>query len=141
TPEARERLRGAEPLALGLELVVFGAFLASLGDGLSAVLQTVRGNVLIFGTLIFAVLVPLLIHGRIGERRPWGLPATAVSVLIGGLIMRYGTVTTPGEILRRGPSVAASYAPEGHRHRGESGADIHNYGNTIRPRSKLPVNQ
>ena len=44
TPEARARLEGAEPLALGLELVVLGAFVASLGDNLGPVLQTVRGN-------------------------------------------------------------------------------------------------
>lgn len=141
TPEARERLRGAEPLALGLELVVLGAFLASLGDGLGAVLQTVRGNLLVFGTLTLGILVPLLIYGRVGERRPWGLPAAAVCVLVGGLLLRYGTVTTPGELLRRGPSTVASFAPEEHRRRGDSGADIGNYVDKIRERSKLPVDR
>jgi formate-dependent nitrite reductase membrane component NrfD len=141
TPEARERLRGAEPLALGLELVVLGAFLASLGDGLTAVLQTVRGNLLVFGTLTLGILVPLLIHGRVGQRRPWGVPAAAACVLVGGLLMRYGTVTTPGELLRRGPSALASFAPEEHRRRGDSGADIGNYVDTVHERTKLPVDR
>jgi formate-dependent nitrite reductase membrane component NrfD len=111
TPAARERLESAEPLAVGLELVILGAFVASLGDNLGAVLLTVRGNVLIFGTLILAVLVPLLLHGRIGNRRRWAIPAAAVSALVGGLLLRYGAVTTPGELLRRGPAVADAFGP------------------------------
>src|SRR5262249_48867187 len=75
TPEARERLASSEPLALGLELVVLGAFLVSLGDELFPVLMTVRGNVMIFGTLTLGILGPLLIHGRVGHRRPGGVPA------------------------------------------------------------------
>src|SRR5262249_61608385 len=43
TETARARLEGSEPLALGLELVVLGAFVASLGDGVVTVLATVRG--------------------------------------------------------------------------------------------------
>src|SRR5947208_1973186 len=46
TPAARQRLLDAEPLALGLELVILGAFLASLGGHLTEVLLTVRGNIL-----------------------------------------------------------------------------------------------
>src|SRR5262249_49666741 len=141
TPEARERLRGAEPLALGLELIVLGAFLASLGENLGPVLQTVRGFILVFGTLLFAILVPLLIHSRVGERKRWGVPAAAACVLLGGLLLRFGAVTTPGELLRRGPATLTRFAPEEHRHRGESGADIHNYKDKPRPRSKLPVDE
>jgi formate-dependent nitrite reductase membrane component NrfD len=141
TEEARERLRGAEPLALGLELVILGAFLASLGGNLGAVLLTVRGNILVFGTLALGILVPLLLHGRIGLRRPWGVPAATVCSLVGGLLLRYGTVTTPGELLRRGPSTLASFAPEEHRRIGQPGADIGNHGATVQPRSKLPEDQ
>ena len=36
-----------------------------------------RGNILIFGSLVMAVLVPLLVHARIGRRRWWGVPAAA----------------------------------------------------------------
>ena len=138
TPAARERLEAAEPLALGLELVVLGAFVASLGDNLFPVLMTWRGRALIFGTLLLSVLLPLLLHAHVGRRRAWGVPAAAVCALLGGLVLRYGAVTTPGELLRRGPAVAESWAPEEHRRAGEPGADTRNYPGEIPYRSKLP---
>jgi formate-dependent nitrite reductase membrane component NrfD len=136
TESARARLASAEPLAWGLELVVLGAFLASLGDGLGAVLMTVRGNILVFGTLTLAILVPLLIHGRIGHGKPWAIPVAAACVLVGRLLLRFGAVTTPSELLRRGPAVAVRFGPEQGRWRGQAGADIHNRGDEP-PRSKL----
>jgi formate-dependent nitrite reductase membrane component NrfD len=139
TPEARLRLEGAEPLALGLELIVLGAFVASLGDGLNPVLQTVRGKVLIFGSLVVAVLLPLLLHARIGQRRWWGAAGAAACALLGGLLLRYGAVTTPGELLRRGPSTVVRFAPEEGRQIGEPGADIGNHGDVVKPHSKLPT--
>jgi formate-dependent nitrite reductase membrane component NrfD len=138
TPEARERLGSSEPLALGLELMVLGAFLASLGAGLGAVLLTVRGNIMVFGTLIFGVLLPLLLHVRVGYKVRWSLPAAAISVLLGGLLLRYGTVSTPGELLARGPSVVASFAPEENRRIGQPGGDFGNHAPDVQPRSKLP---
>jgi formate-dependent nitrite reductase membrane component NrfD len=135
TPEARERLEGAEPMAQGLELVMLGTFAVSLGGGLVPVLLTVRGFVLVFGTLVFAILAPLLLHGRVGHRRPWGVPVTASCVLLGGLLLRFGAVTTPGELLARGPSVVAAFGPEQHR---QAGADIDNHGHDVQPPSKLP---
>jgi formate-dependent nitrite reductase membrane component NrfD len=139
TPASRERLESAEPLALGLELVVLGAFVASLGDILGAVLMTVRGNVLIFGTLILSVLVPLLLHAYAGRRHPWGIPGAAVCALLGGLVLRYGAVTTSAEMLRRGPALAEAFAPEPHRQIGQPGADIGNQGGpTFQPESKHP---
>ncbi len=137
TPHARARLEGAEPLALGLELIVLGAFAASLGENLGPVLETTRGNILIFGSLVVAVLVPLVLHARVGRRRPWGIPGAAACVLVGGLLLRYGAVTTPRELLRRGPSSAIRFAPEQGRHVGEPGADIGNHGEPVTPRSKL----
>ncbi|HZY87223.1 MAG TPA: NrfD/PsrC family molybdoenzyme membrane anchor subunit [Gemmataceae bacterium] len=137
TPDARERLEGTEPLAQGLELVMLGAFAASLGAGLVPVLLTVRGCVLVFGTLVFAILVPLLLHARVGHRRPWGVPVTAACVLFGGLLLRYGAVTTPGELLARGPSAVAAFGPEQHRRHGQPGADIGNHGPDEQPPSKL----
>jgi formate-dependent nitrite reductase membrane component NrfD len=137
TPEARDRLEGAEVLALGLELVVVGGFVASLGDNLLPVLQTVRGNILVFGALLVAVLLPLLLHARVGHRRWWGVPGAAACALLGGLLLRYGAVTTPSELLRRGPSTLVSFAPEEGRRVGERGADIGNPGEEVKPRSKL----
>jgi formate-dependent nitrite reductase membrane component NrfD len=136
TAAARERLEGAEPLALGLELVVLGAFVASLGDHLTAVLQTVRGSVLVFGTLVVAVLAPLLLHALVGHKRPWGVPAACACALLGGLLLRYGAVTTPGELLRQGPSALARFGPEAERRAGGRGADIRNYREGGRPPSK-----
>ncbi len=137
TPQARERLEGAEPLALGLELIVLGAFVYSLGDDLLPILQTVTGNVLIFGSLLFAVLIPLLLHARIGQRRAWGVPAAAACALLGGLLLRYGAVMTPPELLRRGPITLAGFAPEEDRRHGEPGADIGNQRPGNPARSKL----
>jgi formate-dependent nitrite reductase membrane component NrfD len=125
--EVRERLESLEPLAVGLELVILGAFVASLGDNLGAVLMTVRGNVLIFGTLMFGILLPLLMHGRFEPQHTWAIPAAAVCALLGGLLLRYGAVTTSGEMLRRGPEIADRIAPEPHRVVGEPGADFGNY--------------
>jgi formate-dependent nitrite reductase membrane component NrfD len=126
TPEARKRLEGAEPLALGLELIVLGAFVASLSDNLNAVLGTVRGNLLVFGTPILAILIPLLLHARIGHRQWWGMPAAAVCVLLGGLLLRYSAIMTPDELLRTGPSAAVRFAPEERRRHGQYGADVRN---------------
>jgi formate-dependent nitrite reductase membrane component NrfD len=138
TAEARERLLGAEPWALGLELVMLGAFLYALGDNLMPMLMTFRGNVLVFGTLTFGILVPLLLHVMVGARRSWGVPAAALVALLGGLLLRYGAVTTPGELLARGPEAVGHFGPEGNRHAGEHGADIHNRrGPFVTPRSKL----
>jgi hypothetical protein len=95
-------------------------FIASLGDNLGPVLMTIRGNVLIFGSLTFAVLIPLLMHGRFGQRHTWAMPAAAFCALFGGLLLRYGAVTTAGELLRRGPAVAE------HRHTGQPVADSSN---------------
>jgi formate-dependent nitrite reductase membrane component NrfD len=138
TPEARARLAGAEPLALGLEVVVLGAFMASLGENLEPVLLTVRGNIMIFGTLTVGVLLPLLLHVRVGERRWWGAPVAALCVLLGGLLLRYGVVRTPSELLARGPSVLVRFAPEESRRRGQPGADIRNHGKSVQPRTKFP---
>jgi hypothetical protein len=92
---------------------------------------------LIFGTLVVAILVPLLLHAQVGHRHPWGIPAAAACALVGGLLLRYGAVTIPGELLARGPSVQARFGPEEGRRVGEPGADIGNHEG--RPRSKLPT--
>ena len=91
------------------------------------------------GTLVLGILVPLLLHVRVGSRQPWSVPAAAVCVLLGGLLLRYGMVTTPGEMLARGPGLVDRFAPEQGRRVGQSGADIGNRGAAVEPRSKLPV--
>jgi hypothetical protein len=117
---------------------MLGAFAASLGAGLVLALLTVRGFILVFGTLLFAILVPLLLHGRVGHRRPWGVPVAAACVLFGGLLLRFGEVTMPGGLLARGPSTVAAFGPEQDRRHGQPGADPGNYFPDIQPRTKLP---
>jgi hypothetical protein len=85
------------------------------------------------------VLLPLLLHVRVGYRRPWSVPGAAVCVLLGGLILRYGMMTTPSELLARGPAIVDRFAPEQGRTAGQSGADFGNRGRAVQPRSKLPV--
>jgi hypothetical protein len=74
------------------------------------VLRTWRGEVLVAGTLVFGIVLPLLLH-RFADvfRRPTTL-TLAAAVLFGGLLLRYGIVTTPGEILRQGPAAAGAPA-------------------------------
>jgi hypothetical protein len=115
---------------------VLGAFVASLGDNLVPVLRTVRGNVLVFGTVVVAVLVPLLLHLRVGHRRPWAVPLAAACALVGGLLLRYGAVTTPGELLRRGPTGLVRFSPEEGRAIGDPGADVRNTRPESAPRTK-----
>jgi formate-dependent nitrite reductase membrane component NrfD len=153
TPEGRERLEGADLWAIGLELVVFAAFLASLGGYLTAVLGTVRGWVLVAGVPVVGLLVPLLIR-RVAGRRPWSAPVAAACVLLGGLLLRYGAVTVNVELLDRGPALLAGsrpedrgppgpagFDPEDDREVGQAGADPDNHGPVVRPRSKFPVQQ
>jgi protein NrfD len=132
-----ERLERADLWALGLEIVVFAVFLASLGAFLPAVLETWNGKVLIFGTLLVGLIVPLAIHLRIGGSLRWSMPAAAVCALLGGVILRYTMVRTSSELLVRGPSVAAAYSPEDGRKTGSRGADPGNRGTELAPRSKL----
>jgi len=67
------------------------------------------------------------------------VPAAAVCALVGGLLLRYGMVRTPAELLERGPALTAGFAPEEHRQRGEPGADPGNHpaGPAVQPRTKL----
>src|SRR5262249_39646098 len=66
-PAALQRLERADLWALGLELAIFAAFLASLGGfGLLAVLQSWYGRLLIVGVLVIGLLVPLALHLRLG---------------------------------------------------------------------------
>jgi hypothetical protein len=78
-----------------------------------------------------------LVFARVGHRVGWGVPAAAICVLMGGLALRFGVVTTPTELLSRGPSAAVRFAPELNRQRGEPGADVGNRSPAQQPRSKL----
>jgi formate-dependent nitrite reductase membrane component NrfD len=111
SPETLERLSRADLWVLGLELLFFLAFLVSLGGWLVPALRTWQGEVLIVGTLLVGLLAPLAVHLLAGVSGRRAALALSGLVLVGGLLLRYGIVTTPGEILRRGPAVAGGAAP------------------------------
>jgi protein NrfD len=116
SPATMERLERADLWALGLELFVFLIFLASLGNALPWMLHTTAGVLLVSGTLTLGLLVPLVLHLSLGETPNWRLPAAAWSALVGGFLLRFGTVKTPGEILAqfRGHSPPVTPAPLWH---------------------------
>jgi len=136
---ALQRLERADLWALGLELVVFAVFLASLGSGLLAVLESGHGRLLVGGVLVFGLLVPLAFHLRLGVAQPArGAIVAALFALFGGFLLRYALLTTPPELLAEGPSKVARFSPEDGRPRGEgTGADPNNRDGPIEPRSKV----
>lgn len=137
TPASFERLERADLWVMGLELVVFAAFLASLGPLLIPLFHTVNGKIIFF-TMIVGVLLPLAVHLRIGGAWGWSMPVAAWCALVGGFLLRYSVVKTAPEILERGPAVMASFSPEDGRPRGGGrGADPNNRGGEVIPRSKL----
>jgi len=148
------RLERADAWALGLEFLVFLIFLESLGGLLLPVWQTVSGKILIAGTLILGLVVPLLIHLGGGLHRKSGLVVGSVSALIGGFMLRYGIVNTAPELLAKSspelvkmtephPAVGGiafpwRFGPEEGRVPGQSlGADPGNKVGPIEPRSKV----
>jgi formate-dependent nitrite reductase membrane component NrfD len=136
---ALQRLERADLWALALELVIFTAFVASLGTDLLAVLESWRGRVLIFGVLVIGLLVPLALHLRVGVALPVrGAITAAAFALVGGFLLRYALLTTPAELLARGPGQVAHASPEDGRPRGEgTGADPNNRAGEVVPQSKV----
>jgi formate-dependent nitrite reductase membrane component NrfD len=158
SPAALHRVARADRWAILLELAVFVLFLAGTGSWLIPVLRTWHGDILIVGTLVVGLLAPLLLHQLADASvRRWALALSAL-VLAGGFLLRYGIVTTPAELLRRGTTVTegvtapdnpvsrvvngdpgrpADFSPEDERHQGGGpGADPGNRAPDFRPRSK-----
>jgi formate-dependent nitrite reductase membrane component NrfD len=106
TPATRAKLERADLWALGLELGLFLVFLASLGSVLTLVLTTWQGWVLVAGTLIVGLLIPLLLHVGSVDR------ATIAScfALIGGFLLRFGIVNTAPALLRIPPEQSLAAA-------------------------------
>jgi protein NrfD len=102
-PEAsHERLERAALWALGLELFVFVLFLASLGSLLPLALQTPAGWVLVGGTLVVGLLLPLWLHLGVGAHGAGRATAAALAALVGGFALRFGVVRVAPEVLERG---------------------------------------
>jgi formate-dependent nitrite reductase membrane component NrfD len=90
--EAVESLEQTDMWAMLLELVLLVAFVASLGSLAPAFLASPYGILLLVGTLLGGVLIPLLLRWRprlLGVRGP--LLAAALA-LLGGFILRYALV-------------------------------------------------
>jgi formate-dependent nitrite reductase membrane component NrfD len=157
TDASLERLRRADLWALVLELIVLAIFLASLGALLLPVLHTWHGKLLVLGTLLLGLLVPLLLHLRPSLRLRQSTVIAAVFSLFGGFVLRYAMLTTPPELLARatdlrahyeidgnpavgtpGPVLLPGFSPEDGRPRGGGpGADPGNKAANLEPRSKV----
>jgi protein NrfD len=90
-PDSVESLERTDRWAMLLELVLLIAFVASLGSLAPALLTSIYGILLLIGTLVLGVIIPLVLSWR---TRPLGASTTfaAVLVLVGGLILRYAIV-------------------------------------------------
>jgi formate-dependent nitrite reductase membrane component NrfD len=106
TEEGREHLERADLWALSLELFVFLVFLASLGGELPYVLATPEGLLLVLGTLVLGLLVPLGLHLLLVS--PGRVVVAAISALVGGFLLRYGVVRVVPEFLRHSPHLTAA---------------------------------
>jgi protein NrfD len=133
-----DRLEKADLWALGLELIFFVLFLASVGPLLVPMLKSPHGLVLVAGTLLVGVLAPLAIHLRVGLFSRWGFATAAMLALLGGFALRYGILTTTPYLLEHYTPVAASFGPEDGRARGGGpGADAGNRSGELKPPSKI----
>lgn len=83
--------------AMLLELVALLAFLASLGALLPALLASSYGILLLLGTLLAGILIPLVLSWRplFGARTT---VVAAALVLVGGFILRYAVVMSGQEL-------------------------------------------
>ncbi len=157
-PEAAARLERTDTQALLLELVVFAAFVASLGDWLAPIWVTSQGKLLLVAVPMIGLLIPLVFH--LVRERASG-PAlgavflAAIFALVGGFLMRYSILGTPPELLAHGPLIASELpqqpfgtpgsgtpwlrpiSPEDGRAHGQRGADPGNYPPDLEPRSKV----
>ncbi len=153
-PNSLQRLERTDRWALCLESVVFLLFLAGLGALLVPILRTRSGQLLVAGTAIVGLVIPLGIHWRprLLDRR--SSIAAACCALLGGFVLRYSLLTTPTDLLALAPALAFQasvqeietpagfhivppLSPEDGRTPGSPGADPGNRPTTLHPRSKV----
>jgi formate-dependent nitrite reductase membrane component NrfD len=112
--ETRERLERADLWALTLELGIFLVFLASLGGVLPLALATRDGLVLVVGTLVVGVILPLVLHlGFAAPHAPAGSASgramlAALCALAGGFLLRFGIVRVAPALLHQFPDITAA---------------------------------
>jgi protein NrfD len=158
SPDAVARLEFSDIWALILELIFFGVFLAALGPLLRPVLFTVHGKILVIGTAVLGIVLPLLLHTPVGRVVRGRAVTAALLALLGGFCLRYGILTTSPELLSKAPELQqrfadelrptrrahqeppliAGFSPEdGRRPGGGMGADPGNKPAKVIPRSKV----
>jgi formate-dependent nitrite reductase membrane component NrfD len=104
-PATLERLEHADLWALGLEVLVFLLFLASVGSLLPVTLHTWAGVLLVVGTPLVGLLLPLVFVA-------WGQgTAAACCALLGGFLLRYGILGVAPALLDRAADLA-NVSPE-----------------------------
>jgi formate-dependent nitrite reductase membrane component NrfD len=110
--DALHRLERADLYILGLEAVVFVIFLVSLGNLVGPLLTTWQGILLVAGTALVGLLMPLVLHLRpelLGARN---LLAIAVCTLVGGFFLKFGVLQAAPELLARGPAALPAAAEQ-----------------------------
>jgi formate-dependent nitrite reductase membrane component NrfD len=154
--EALHRLERTDLWVLALELLVFVAFLISLWNFWTLLSSTWRGALLVLGVPLCSALVPLGILGRQRWPQPRRALTAAAFALLGGFLLRYTLLTTPPELLARGPAafpiygagepgtagrgpgILSRFSPEDGRMPGSGpGADPGNRPAHVLPRSKV----
>ncbi|WP_026370640.1 NrfD/PsrC family molybdoenzyme membrane anchor subunit [Kallotenue papyrolyticum] len=95
------RLEDADRWAILLELALLVIFAVLLGNLLLPLLATRYGLVLVIGTLLLGLLIPLALQLVPGVRRGTAL-LSAVLVLIGGFALRYALIYVGQEIVIAG---------------------------------------
>jgi formate-dependent nitrite reductase membrane component NrfD len=103
SPASLARLQGVNSWALGLELLLLVAFLASLGPLATPLLSSSYGKMLLGVTGLLGLVVPLGL--RVVWRRgggKWLTVATCLLILIGGFEMRYSVLMAAQHLLVAG---------------------------------------
>lgn len=100
--DSLERLETADSLAIGLELVMLAAFLFSLGTLAVPLISSPFGLLLLIGTGLFGLILPLALRFLPRMRAGHNLVIPAALVLIGGFILRYSILMAGQEILLAG---------------------------------------
>jgi protein NrfD len=99
--ESLERLERADSLAIGLELLMLAAFLISLGTLALPLISSPFGLLLLIGTGLFGLILPLLLR-FLPSMRGRSLLAPAALVLLGGFILRYSILMAGQDIVIAG---------------------------------------
>lgn len=150
--EALRRLERADVWALALEMIVFAIFLISLSELRTSVRGTWQGKLLVFGTFVIGMLMPVMVHMLVRGAVRWRVLLAASCALLGGFVLRYAVLATPPQLLQSGAAVAShsdtaeigtpsglvfGLGPEDGRQPGQPGADPGNRPGELEPRTKI----